>query len=71
MPSPRARLHGKGLASASCSGATREEEIEEEEDGNDGIDGEEEEETFTMDEIIPSSYMHMGTPTFWLPLNSD
>jgi hypothetical protein len=74
MPSPRVHPHGKCLASASGSGAAREEEIEEEDSGNDGADGdddEEEEETFVVDEINPSSYIHMGTPTFWLSLNLD
>jgi hypothetical protein len=54
--------------------AAREEEIIEEDEGNDGIDGdddEEEEETFVVGEINPSSYIHMGTPIFWLPLNPD
>jgi hypothetical protein len=68
-PSPRAHPHGKGLASASCSGATRDEEIEEEVDGAD--DEEEEEETFDVEEINLTSYIHMGTPTFWLPLILD
>jgi pyruvate/2-oxoglutarate dehydrogenase complex dihydrolipoamide acyltransferase (E2) component len=73
VPSPRARLHGKGLASASGSGAAREEEIEEEDKGadGDGNNGEEEEETFDIDEINPTSYTHMGTPVFRLPLNPD
>jgi hypothetical protein len=48
MPSPRARPHGKELASASGSGAARdEEEIKEEEDGgneNDGAEGDDDEE---------------------------
>jgi hypothetical protein len=48
MLSPRAHPHGKGLISASSSGAARDEkEIEEEEDGgngNDGVEGDEEEE---------------------------
>jgi hypothetical protein len=53
-----------------------EEEIEEEEgggNGNDGFEGddeEEDEENFDV-EINPSSYIHMGNPTFRLPLNSD
>jgi hypothetical protein len=73
MPSRRARPHGKGLASASGSGAAREEEIEEEEDGNDGADSDdsEEGETFAVDEINPSSYVHMGTPILWQPQNLD
>jgi hypothetical protein len=78
MPSPRARPHGKGLASASGSGAVRdEEEIEEEEDGgneNDGAEGdddEEDEEVFDVEEINPTSNIFMGTPVFRLPLNPD
>jgi hypothetical protein len=30
-----------------------------------------EEETYIVDEINPSSYTHMGTPTFRIPLNLD
>jgi hypothetical protein len=60
----------KGLASASGSGAARDDEIEED-DGNDGDGGEEEEETFDVVEINPTSYIHMGTPMFRLPLNPD
>jgi hypothetical protein len=77
MPSPRARPHEKGLASASSSGAARdEEENEEEEDGGNGNDGaegddEEDEEVFDVEEINPSSYIHMGTLVFQLPLNPD
>jgi hypothetical protein len=78
MPSSWARPHGKGLASASSSGAARdEEEIEEEEDGGNGNDGaegdddEEDEEVFVVEEINPTSYIHMGTLVFRLPLNPD
>jgi hypothetical protein len=75
MTSPRARPHEKGLTSASGSGAGRdEEEIKEEEDGgneNDGAEGDEEEEVFDVEEINPTSYIHMGTPVFRLPLNLD
>jgi hypothetical protein len=74
MGTPCAHPHGKGLASASGSEAAKEEEIVEEEEGNDwanGDDEEEEEETFIVDEINPSSYVHMGTPAFQLPLNLD
>jgi hypothetical protein len=77
MPSPRARPHGKGLANASGSRAARdEEEIEEEEDGgneNDGAEGDddEDEEVFDVEEINPTSYIHMETPVFRLPLNPD
>jgi hypothetical protein len=65
------------LTSASGSGPARdEEEIEEEEDGenkNDGAeaDDDEEDEIFDVEEINPISYIHMGTPVFWLPLNLD
>jgi hypothetical protein len=66
------------LACASGSGAARdEEEIEEEEDGGNGNDGaegddeEEDEEVFDIEEINPTSYLHMGTPVFWVPLNPD
>jgi hypothetical protein len=56
-----------------------EEEIDEEEDdgngnGNDGAEGdddEEDEDVFDVEEINPISYIHMGTPVFWLPLNPD
>jgi hypothetical protein len=74
MSSPQTRPHGKGLASASGSGAVRHEEIEEEGDGNDGAEGDddaEDEEIFYVEEINPTSYIHMGTPTFRLPLNPD
>jgi hypothetical protein len=78
MPSPRARPHGKGLASASGSRAVRDdEEIKEEDDGgneNDGAEGddnEEDKEVFDVEEINPTSYIHMGTPVFWLPIDLD
>jgi hypothetical protein len=71
MPSPRDCPHGEGLASASGSGAVRDEEIEEEDDGADGDDGEGEEETFDVEEINPPNYEHMGTPIFRKPLNPD
>jgi hypothetical protein len=78
MSSHWARPHGKRLASASSSGATRdEEEIEEEEDGENGNDGtegdddEEDEEVFDVEEINPTFYIHMGTLVFRLPLNPD
>jgi hypothetical protein len=74
VTSPRAHHHGKGLASASGSGAERDEEIKEEDDGNDRAEGdndEEDEEVFDVEEIIPTSYIHMGTLVFWLPLNLD
>jgi hypothetical protein len=62
------------LASASGSGEVREEEIEEEDDGNDGAEGdndEEDEEIFDVEEINSTSYIHMRTPIFRLPLNPD
>jgi hypothetical protein len=78
MPSARARSHDKGLACASGSGAARDEEkIEEEEgggNGNDGAEGDDDddnEEVFDVEEINPTSYIHMGTPVFRLPLNPD
>jgi hypothetical protein len=74
VPSPRARPHGKELTSASGSEAARNEETKEEDDGNDGAEGdndEEDEEVFYVEEINPTSYIHMGTPVFWLPLNLD
>jgi hypothetical protein len=68
MPLPQARPHGKGLASASGSGAARVEEIEEEDDGADGGG---EEEIFDVEEINPPNYVHMGTPIFRQPLNPN
>jgi hypothetical protein len=76
VPSPRARAHGKGLAGPSGSGSRAardeeiEEEIEEEEGGGNGND-EEEEEIFDVEEINPTSYIHMRTPTFRIPQNPD
>jgi hypothetical protein len=51
-------------------------EIEEEEDGENGNDGaegdeKEDEEVFDVEEINRTSYIYMGTPVFWLPLNQD
>jgi hypothetical protein len=51
-----------------------EEEIMEEEKVNDGAEGdddEEDEEVFDVEEVNPTSYIYMGTPIFWLPLNTD
>jgi hypothetical protein len=48
IPSPRACPHGKGLASASGSGATANEEIEEEVEEEDDADDEEGEADFFM-----------------------
>jgi hypothetical protein len=73
MTSLWARPHGKGLASASSTGATRDEE-EDGGNGNDGAEGDEEEEdeeVFDVEEINPSSYIHMEIPVFRLPLNPD
>jgi hypothetical protein len=65
VPSPRARPHGKGLASASGGGAGRDDEIEEEvEDGADGDDGEEEEEVFDVEEINLPNYIDMEPLVF-------
>jgi hypothetical protein len=63
IPSPWTQPHGKGngLASASGSGAARD-EIER---------GDEEEEIFEIEEINPSSYVHMVTPTLRQPQNLD
>jgi hypothetical protein len=78
MPSLQAHPHGKGLSNANGSGAARdEEEIEEEQDGgneddgDEGDDEEEDEEVFDVEGINPTSYIHMGTPVLWLPLNPD
>jgi hypothetical protein len=75
VPFPQARPHGKGVAGPSGNGsrAARDEEIEveiEEEEG-DGDGDDKEEEEFDVDEINPSSYTHMGTPTFQIHLNPD
>jgi hypothetical protein len=49
------------LASASGSGAGRDDKIEEEaEEGANGDDGEEEEEVFDVKEINPPNYVDMG-----------
>jgi hypothetical protein len=71
IPSPWACPYGKGLAgpsgSGSGSGTTRNEEIEEELEEESDADEEEEEETFDVEEINPTSYIHMRTPTFRIP----
>jgi hypothetical protein len=70
VPSPQARPHGKGLASASGSGTARADEIEEEaKEGVDGADGEEEEEVFDVKEINPPNYANMGPLVFKTPTN--
>jgi hypothetical protein len=66
VPSPRACPHGKGLASASGSGAGRDDKIEE---GADGDDGEEKEEVFDVEEINPPNYIDMGSLVFSAPTN--
>jgi hypothetical protein len=74
MPSPQAHPHGKGkcLACASGSEAARDEKIEEEAEGDGGEEEEEEEEeTFDVEEITPTSYVHMWNPFFRQPLNPD
>jgi hypothetical protein len=60
------------LASASGSGAARDEEIEEEDDGNYGADGDDEEEegeVFDVEEINPPNYVDMGPLVFRVPSN--
>jgi hypothetical protein len=66
MPSPRSRPLGKGLVSASGSGAMRDEEIEEEDDDD---EGEEDEEIFDVEEINPPSYVDIGPLDFRPPMN--
>jgi hypothetical protein len=67
VPSPWARPHGKGLASASGSGAGRDDEIEEEvEEGADGDDGEE---VFDVEKINPPNYVDMRPLVFRAPTN--
>jgi hypothetical protein len=58
VPSLRAPFRGRGkcLASASGSGAARDDEIEEEANED---DVEEEEEVFDVEEILPPSYVDM------------
>jgi hypothetical protein len=70
VPSPGAHPHGKGLASASGSGAARDDKIEEEaEEGADGDDGEEEEDVFDVKEINHPNYVDMGPLVFRAPTN--
>jgi hypothetical protein len=70
VPSPRARPHGKGLASASVGRVGRDNEIEEEaEEGADSDDGEEEEEVFDVEEINPPNYVDMRPLMFRAPTN--
>jgi hypothetical protein len=71
-PSPWARPHGKGLASASGSGVGRDNEIEEEDEkGTDGDDGEEEEDVFDAEEINPPKYVDMRPLVLRTPTNSS
>jgi hypothetical protein len=65
VPSPQAHPLGKGLASASGSRATRDEEIEEEDDGADG----EEEEIFYVEEINLPSSVDIRHLSFRAPMN--
>jgi hypothetical protein len=59
------------LASASGSGAARDDEIEEDaEEGVDGANGEEEEEVFDVEEINPPNYADMRPLVFRAPTNS-
>jgi hypothetical protein len=68
VPSPWARPHGKGSASANGSRAARDDEIEEEaEEGADGADGEEEEEVFDVEEINPLNNADMRPLVFRTP----
>ena len=72
MPSPQARPHGKGLASASGCGAGRDDEIEKEaEEGANGDDGEEEEDVFDVKEINPPNYVDMRPLVLRTPTNSS
>jgi hypothetical protein len=58
------------LASASGSGACRDNEIEKEaEEGADGDDGEEKEEVFNVEEINPPNYVDMRPLVFRAPTN--
>jgi hypothetical protein len=59
------------LASASDSGAGRDDEIEEEaEEWADNDDGEDEEGVFNMEDINPSNYVDMRPLMFNAPANS-
>jgi hypothetical protein len=58
VPSPWARPHGKGLTSASGSGAERDDEIEE------GADGEKKEDVYDVEEINPPNYVDMWPLVF-------
>jgi hypothetical protein len=63
VPSPRARPHGRGLASASGSRAWRDDEFEE------GVDSDDGEEVFDVEEINPPNYVDMGPLVFRAPTN--
>jgi hypothetical protein len=74
IPSSRAHSQGKGkeVADASGSGARNEDaKAESHDEGSSNDDDDEVEETFDVEEIAPSSYMHMGTPIFRQPQNLD
>jgi hypothetical protein len=66
VSSPWAHPHGKGLASASGSEATRDEEIEEEDNSD---EGEVDEEIFDVEEINPPSYVDIGPLDFRALMN--
>jgi hypothetical protein len=55
------------LASASGSGAGRDDEIEK--DAEEGADGEEEEDVFDVEKINPPNYVDMGPLMFRAPTN--
>jgi hypothetical protein len=64
------------VASASGSGAERDDEIEKEieeeaKEGADGDEGEEEEEVFDVKEINPPNYVDMGPLVLRTPTNSS
>jgi hypothetical protein len=56
------------VASASGTGAARD-EIEEESKGNADNDGDEEKEVFDVEDILPPSYVDMGALVFRVPQN--
>jgi hypothetical protein len=70
FPHPKLILTGKekGWQVLVGNGVARE-GIEEEAESD--ADGDEEEEIFDVQDINPSSYMHMGTPIFQQPHNPD
>jgi hypothetical protein len=70
IPSPWAPTNrkGKGIASASGGGATKDGN-EEEEESERGDDSDNDNDIFYVEEINPSSYVHMGASTFRQPQN--